>query len=48
MHDYDNYRYYANGKIYKLTETENELLFMKIAHVYLTKEQRNYYLDLLN
>ena len=26
----------------------NELLFMKIAHVYLTKEQRNYYLDLLN
>ena len=27
---------------------KNELLFMKIAHVYLTKEQRNYYLDLLN
>ena len=21
---------------------------MKIAHIYLTKEQRNYYLDLLN
>ena len=27
---------------------KNELLFMKIAHIYLTKEQRNYYLDLLN
>ena len=27
---------------------KNELLFMKIAYVYLTKEQRNYYLDLLN
>ena len=27
---------------------KNELVFMKIAHIYLTKEQRNYYLDLLN
>ena len=27
---------------------KNELLFMKIAHIYLAKEQRNYYLDLLN
>ena len=26
---------------------KKELLFMKISHIYLTKEQRNYYLDLL-
>jgi len=32
MHDYDNYRYYANGKIYKLTETENELLYLFIKN----------------
>ena len=34
--------------IEELEIIKNELLFMKIAHVYLTKEQRNYYLDLLN
>jgi len=34
--------------IEELEIIKNELLFMKIAHVYLTKGQRNYYLDLLN
>ena len=28
--------------------SKNELLFMKIAQIYLTKEIRNYYLDILN
>ena len=37
-----------NILIEKLEILKNELLFMKIAHIYLTKEQRNYYLDLLN
>ena len=34
--------------IEQLEICKKELLFMKIAHIYLTKEQRNYYLDLLN
>ena len=52
-------KYELNSEIKKLDKKKlelneefevckNELLFMKIAHVYLTKEQRNYYLDLLN
>ena len=52
-------KYELNSEIKKLDEKKlkliedleickNELLFMKIAHIYLTKEQRSYYLDLLN
>ena len=35
MHDYDNYRFYINGKIVKLTETENELI-----HLFLINKNR--------
>lgn len=32
MHDYENYRFFINGKVYLLTENENELLDLFISY----------------
>ena len=32
MHDYENYKFYINGKIIDLTDTENELIYLFLAN----------------
>ena len=32
MHDYENYTFYINGQVFKLTENENELLDLFISY----------------
>lgn len=32
MHDYENYTFYINGQVFKLTENENELLDLFIKN----------------